>query len=320
MRKNNENVGKLTHTGHFNKGITLVALIVTIIILLILAGITISQLAENELLKKAKLAENETKNAQGLENLILKEYENEVESALKSGDNSIIDGNVPKVNYYGKIVNYKSKIDDTLVWKIFYIDDESVYLISETFDGKAPITNFNINNELSNYKSGADVSEKGKKLNSLLVEKGTFFVESNANSNIKATVYLTDTTKWVDYLDTNDITSNQYAIGSLTCELFMNSYNETHENKIVLSAGNFGYYGMANYTIDHMCNDIYYHNNSSILFASPNNSDAYYGYIMPIIPSSGNLYYMGLNWTGNAVNLKPIVCIPKGKFNYEFVD
>lgn len=47
-----------------SKGITLVALIITIIILLILVGITISQLTENGLLKKSKLAVEETKKAQ----------------------------------------------------------------------------------------------------------------------------------------------------------------------------------------------------------------------------------------------------------------
>lgn len=38
-----------------NKGITLIALVITIIILLILAGITISQLAENGLFNKELL-------------------------------------------------------------------------------------------------------------------------------------------------------------------------------------------------------------------------------------------------------------------------
>lgn len=43
-----------------SKGITLIALIITIIILLILAGVTISQLTENGLLYKAIKAKDQT--------------------------------------------------------------------------------------------------------------------------------------------------------------------------------------------------------------------------------------------------------------------
>lgn len=52
------------------KGITLVALVVTIIILLILAGVSIAALTNTELFEKAKKAEHESKNAQELENTI----------------------------------------------------------------------------------------------------------------------------------------------------------------------------------------------------------------------------------------------------------
>lgn len=59
-----------------NKGITLIALVVTVIILLILASIAISQLTNNGLFTKTKEAREKTKNAQNLEDRILKEYEN----------------------------------------------------------------------------------------------------------------------------------------------------------------------------------------------------------------------------------------------------
>lgn len=57
---------KLTHTDKFNKnkGVTLVALVVTIIILLILAGVTINMLlGENGIIKQATKSINETKKA-----------------------------------------------------------------------------------------------------------------------------------------------------------------------------------------------------------------------------------------------------------------
>ena len=59
-----------------NKGITLIALVVTIIVLLILAGISITMLtADNGIIKKALEAKQETEAAQEEENRILKEYE-----------------------------------------------------------------------------------------------------------------------------------------------------------------------------------------------------------------------------------------------------
>ena len=58
------------------KGITLVALIITIIILLILAGISIASLTKTNIFGAAKNAVNETDNATLKENTTLNEYEN----------------------------------------------------------------------------------------------------------------------------------------------------------------------------------------------------------------------------------------------------
>ncbi len=58
------------------KGITLVALVITIIILLILAGISIATLSQTGLFQKAKEAKEKSINAQGVENNTLGEYEN----------------------------------------------------------------------------------------------------------------------------------------------------------------------------------------------------------------------------------------------------
>ena len=61
-----------------NLGITLVSLVVTIIILLILAGIGISVLTQTGLFENAKQAKNVTENAQKDENDILLSYENKI--------------------------------------------------------------------------------------------------------------------------------------------------------------------------------------------------------------------------------------------------
>ena len=60
------------------KAITLVALVVTIIILLILAGITISTLTPTELFEKAQKTKQEVTEKQKEENTILGDYENSI--------------------------------------------------------------------------------------------------------------------------------------------------------------------------------------------------------------------------------------------------
>ena len=58
------------------KGITLIALVITIIVLLLLAGVSIAMLTgENGILKKAQLAKELSEQKQEEENDILKQYE-----------------------------------------------------------------------------------------------------------------------------------------------------------------------------------------------------------------------------------------------------
>ena len=68
------------------KGITLVALVITIIILLILAGISIATLQNTNLFGQAQRAANETKNAAANEANILNEYSNAINEYLPDGE------------------------------------------------------------------------------------------------------------------------------------------------------------------------------------------------------------------------------------------
>ena len=65
-----------------NSGITLVALVITIILLLIVAGISIATLTNTGLFRKTKQAEQKSKEAQELENKTLGEYENYISNNL----------------------------------------------------------------------------------------------------------------------------------------------------------------------------------------------------------------------------------------------
>ena len=65
------------------KGITLVALVITIIILLILAGIAIASItSENGLFNRAKQAKNNTIDSQNAENGAIKSYNNAIDDVL----------------------------------------------------------------------------------------------------------------------------------------------------------------------------------------------------------------------------------------------
>ena len=92
-----------------SKGITLVALVITIIILLILAGISISALTNTGIFQKAKDAKQKSENAALDQNTKLDEYENELDKYLpKQNENSLA-----KAVKVGNYVAYKpDKLDD----------------------------------------------------------------------------------------------------------------------------------------------------------------------------------------------------------------
>lgn len=69
-----------------SKGITLVALVITIIILLILAGISISSLTNTGIFEKAKEAKNKSENAESEQNKKLDEFEKEINKYLPDGN------------------------------------------------------------------------------------------------------------------------------------------------------------------------------------------------------------------------------------------
>ena len=107
------------------KGITLVALVITIIILLILAGISISALTNTGIFQKAKDAKQKSENAALDQNTKLDEYENE------------IDKYIPKANSLAKAV----KVGDYVAYKPDKLDDNALTTLK---------------NNLKNYSGASD--------------------------------------------------------------------------------------------------------------------------------------------------------------------
>ena len=99
------------------KGITLIALVITIIVLLILAGVSIAMLiGENGILSQAQKAKGETESAQKEEENILTNYESVLNSY--SGENTEFTdslGNKVKVPAGFKIVNPEDNVEDGIV-------------------------------------------------------------------------------------------------------------------------------------------------------------------------------------------------------------
>ena len=121
-----------------NKGITLVALVVTIVVLLILAGISISALTNTGIFQKAKEAKQKSANAELDQNTKLDSYEEEisnylpqdVKQAIKKGKPLSTDKNTEIADEKGnKIVipaGFKVTGDATTVDKGIVIEDATV--------------------------------------------------------------------------------------------------------------------------------------------------------------------------------------------------
>ncbi len=110
------------------KGITMIALIITIIILLILAGVSIGLLTgENGIVKKAELAKYKTDQAQVEENEILGDYENIINGYINNSINEStgeIKDFAPKITdigSHGFTVNAKAYSDNASIICYVYI-------------------------------------------------------------------------------------------------------------------------------------------------------------------------------------------------------
>ena len=303
-----------------NSGITLIALVITIIVLLILAGVSIAMLAgQNGILTQAQNAKKENEIASVKEQAQL-DITNYVIEKLKNGQDSTV--NTPEkvkeildatnqeesryyagytetgvktpsgyevpyeelytaegvtdvsVSNYGDKVDYKSK-DSSLTWRIFYDDEDYVYLISSKEDGSNTVESCILSEYLDSpkkYSGSADITDEFlKSLN------GIWFTalagNSNTNNNARAVAYLMDQEVWKDYKDENA----SYAIGGPTLELFINSFNATSEENERGFSINISTYVPDGYTQQSgVClykeyNNEIYNNGTNYWLASPRN-------------------------------------------------
>ncbi len=293
---NAKGVGAGLVSARKERGITLIALVITIIVLLILAGVTIAMVVgDNGILNRARQAKTETEKEEAREKVqvavagsyeldgynvekINKELGTDIENLPAiveqnsykftiAKDGNVYDGEcffmtVNKENY-GEYVDYGIDIDGdedtTNDWRIFYRDEENVYLIASDYieynmapKGKngTPLTQNDIDNtgaKGGNYQlSMNDVIkdyEGAKNIDNRLMKWLSYLNsnEDNINDNMKAVAYMLDTSENVWGSLAND--KAEYAIGGPTLDMFCKSYNETHAQTIEyrVNSNNIGY-------------------------------------------------------------------------------
>ena len=100
----NKNVGAGLVPAHSERGITLIALVITIIVLLILAGVTIAMvLRPNGIIDRAKGAKTKTEQASQNEQTDLAGLPNQMESYLTSGESGGEFGKIHRESLYSHL-------------------------------------------------------------------------------------------------------------------------------------------------------------------------------------------------------------------------
>ncbi len=376
-----------------NKGITLIALVITIIVLLILAAVSISTLTgENGILTKASGAQNTTKQATAREKVqmaVLASYGTDgkidvnqlnenlarvegienfkkdiTKEKLKDGVTVTVDGYPVTINENGTVrvndnggtenppieeigitavdiasTNDKSEFYGAIVtgytcensagvnaWKIFYADQENIYLIADDYisyeyvpKGKGGSSLNQVGNEyqlyftniLSDYLGSSDITDtRIKLLNNDYFTKGY----TSTNENMKAVAYMLDTSVWSVFKNN---TYADYVIGGPTIEMLMESYSQKHNVDYRAQASSSIGYQISGNGGTTWVNDCYGLDTSDNLYvissmekatamwiASPSANDP--SYVM-YVTGIGSINYD--NYLDNRTGFRPLVCL-----------
>ena len=223
-------------------GITLIALIITIIVLLILAGVALATLTgEGSIIENAENAVGKYNNSVIAEQQLLNEIEKyfiEHTNGDKEDKGVIVDkteiANNPEDHFGGYVDYTPANGDPEVKWRIFYADESNVYLIADDY----------INPEYSpaNWSGGTvykydtplsicNYEEDAKQITDPRIIKLASFLNYEldyTSRNIKGSIAMLDTTKWEMYVN-NDYA--EYAIGGPTLDLYCMSYNKMYTGK-----------------------------------------------------------------------------------------
>ena len=382
------------------KGITLIALVITIIVLLILAGVSIAMLTgQNGILTQAQKAKTTTDNKSAEEKVklavmaarsqsenasldlekltteVTTNYGGQVEGGTflatvtidgksftvsSTGEVTATGDSTPnppvptptdgisakniadmddKTNIYGATVtNYTPATTTDVNWKIFYADDDNIYLIADNYVEKTNLPNSTngttatankpndgnisyarvayFNNILGDYAGSARITDSRlKALNNDYFNTKGFL---SANNNMKSVAYMMDTTAWNSkFKDTNN--KADYVIGGPSVELLFKSYNDKYKTAYVSQATN-----ATGYQIKRKANDTSWSysigsmlKTSAPLYVITARSNALaYWLASPSAISPGTVMYVGCNggvnhygYSHNGIGFRPLVCL-----------
>ena len=158
-----------------NRGITLVALVITIIILLILAGISISAITQKGIFEKARQAEQKSKEAQELENLTLADYENKIENISGTREttksqyiNSVTVDILVDTNKIEIEISTDFKDENKFLCYHYFVknvDNNQIVKADVSKDNKIKVEGLNSNTNYDVYVSAYDIEDNCIKTN-----------------------------------------------------------------------------------------------------------------------------------------------------------
>ena len=274
-----------------NAAITLIALIITIIVLLILAGVTLNMvMGESGLFGKANSAKEQTQKSTAEETIKLAVLENsakdaagetalnetelkvEISKKLKELGYTVAEDN-NTVTYYGdktiniedyfekdtekttgitakdvqkhpdwyygkKVTNYTSSNGQN-DWKIFYSDGNHIFLITGDYINTAEkdrvdttLTGMTTSGYSAYWATGSVPEFQTVDKTVLTRFKATEYELQSGINNSKCVSTLLNANNWTIYLDEeiNGQRNAEYAIGSPTIEMWMDSWNNLYKN------------------------------------------------------------------------------------------
>ena len=258
-----------------NKGITLIALVITIIVLLILAGVTINAIVGSEsAMEKAKEAKEETDKGNELDliklaaaDALLKGEDGQIKltdlnasltglvKEAATGDSPwTVIGNTGtkylitntgsveiKTLKIGDTVNYITSLNGVTLdkWKVFYVDENYTYIILDDYLRHNAISRMSGMQKIvygTSSDENCNVCGDGSRSGFI----GAMIYKSNWSSLLIGTLNGIA----IDYSTSSD--TNIKAMGSPTLDLYVNSWNAKYPNNMIytsyLSNVNYGGY------------------------------------------------------------------------------
>ena len=267
---------------------------------------------------------NSVTEEQALLNTIEKYFEN----YLGENGGTIVDkteiANNPSEYYGGEVTNYTTPSGDPDVkWRIFYADESNIYLIASDYihyDYAPTSENYTLykksdyklsfDNVYKDYTGSASITDFRMKK---WIQKYLNVVPTSTNINIRAVAFMLDETRWSAMYANPSYA--EYAIGGPTLEMFVASYNKTHETPMYCSADSTGYcISWTNGGTDKYISgldtseSLYVINDTSKAYAmwlgSPS---AYYSDYVMYVSFDGGVDYG--YYLGNDPGFRPIVCL-----------